>query len=148
MRGGALPPALLCAALACALAFAPRRAVAPSLIALVIAAILAHLFRAGGPWTEAIFLGCWISVVVIAATVHLPRGLPTWGAVAAITTTLIQQPRKIASVQGPPARNRWARIAAITSAIRLGARARRGAKARAQARAAQSRAGGSAPPLI
>ena len=83
MRGGALPPALLCAALACALAFAPRRALAPSLIALVIAAILAHLFRAGGPWTEAIFLGCWISVVVIAATVHLPRGLPTWGAVAA-----------------------------------------------------------------
>ena len=83
MRGGSLPPALLCLALACALAFAPRRALLPSLIALVVAAVLAFLLKVGSPWIEAVFLGCWISAVLIAATVHLPRGLPVWGAVAA-----------------------------------------------------------------
>lgn len=81
MRGGALPPALLCAALACALAFAPRRALLPSLAALVIAAVAAHLARLGAPWVEAVFLSCWGAAIVIAATVHLPGGPPAWLAV-------------------------------------------------------------------
>jgi hypothetical protein len=32
-------------------------------------------------WLEGIFLACWLSVVITAATVHLPHGLRLWGAV-------------------------------------------------------------------
>ena len=78
MRGGALPPALLCAALAFALAFAPRRALLPALAALVaVAGIASQLpLRAVSP--ELVFAGFWISLVVTAAAVHLPWqvGLP------------------------------------------------------------------------
>ncbi len=75
MRGGALPPALLCAALGFALAFAPRRAIAPSLVAVAVGAILAAFLRVGAEWLDAVFFGCWSSVILAAASVHLPRGL-------------------------------------------------------------------------
>ena len=72
MRGGALPPALLFAALGLALGSAPLRVQAWSLVALC--ATLAALSRAAVPsgWLELVFLGCWTSVVATAAAVHLP----------------------------------------------------------------------------
>jgi hypothetical protein len=78
MRGGALPPALLCVALGLALAFAPRQGWRPSLNALAVTAIaLAAPVPPG--WLEGVFLGCWMSLAASAATVHLPallrRGL-------------------------------------------------------------------------
>lgn len=82
MRGGALPPALLFAALAFALAFAPRRAVLPAFAAAALAAIAAAFVAFPHHWTGALFAGCWISVIVASALVHLPRGLPGWVAVA------------------------------------------------------------------
>lgn len=75
MRGGALPPALLCAALGLALSFAPPRARWTGLLVLVAVAIAASLPTLGDRWREAIFLGCWVSVILAAAAVHLPGGL-------------------------------------------------------------------------
>lgn len=79
MRGGALPPALLCAALGLALAFAPRKAVPGSLLALVaVAAAVVFLAPRIGSlvaWQEPVFIGCWTSIVLAAAAVHLPRGV-------------------------------------------------------------------------
>jgi hypothetical protein len=77
-----LPPALLFAALGLALAFAPLRARVWSLI--FLSATLAALsFATVSPhWLETAFLGCWVSVAVTAAVVHVPRGPRTGGALA------------------------------------------------------------------
>lgn len=83
MRGAALPAALLCAALGLLLAFAPRRAIAPGLAILVVAAIGASLLSVQGKGVEIVFAGCWVSVIALAAGVHLPKGVPLWLALAA-----------------------------------------------------------------
>lgn len=75
MRGGALPPALLSAALGLALAYAPPRARAAGLAVLWIVAPLAALVTLAPRWEEAVFLACWAGVILAAASVHLPRGL-------------------------------------------------------------------------
>ncbi len=75
MRGGALPPALLCAALGFALAFAPRRMIAPCLTLMAAAALAASLTAVPTSWDDAIFFGCWLSVVAAASAVHLPGGV-------------------------------------------------------------------------
>ena len=74
MRGGALPPALLCAALGFALAYAPRRAWWAALLGLVLAATTATFVPPPLAWRDPAFAGCWASVVVTALCVHLPRG--------------------------------------------------------------------------
>ncbi|MDB5444447.1 MAG: hypothetical protein JWP73_2823 [Phenylobacterium sp.] len=72
MRGGALPPALLAAALGLALAFArPRdRWIGVSFFAAIAIA------ASQGPWSRAwldgVFLAGWAGVVAGAASVHLP----------------------------------------------------------------------------
>lgn len=75
MRGGALPPALLCAALGLALGFAPRRVWAPCLAVLIAVAFAASRVKVPPAWLDGVFAGCWISVVLAAASVHLPRGI-------------------------------------------------------------------------
>ena len=75
MRGGALPPALLCAALGFALAYAPPRAWALSLLALVLVATLVTFIPPPLAWRDPAFVGCWASIVVSALCVHLPRGV-------------------------------------------------------------------------
>lgn len=80
MRGGALPPALLAVALGFALAYAPRRSLAPCLAAFAVVAGLASLLRPGPLWTDVAFYGCWSSVVVTALSVHLPSRLSRSGA--------------------------------------------------------------------
>ncbi|WP_340313602.1 hypothetical protein [Rhizorhabdus argentea] len=81
MRGGALPPALLLASLALALAFEAPRIRIWSLVAL--AGTLAALSWMPPPrdWLEIAFLGCWTSMAGTAAAVHLPRGLGLAGSV-------------------------------------------------------------------
>lgn len=75
MRGGALPAALLLAALGLALAGSPRRVWLWSI--LVLDATLTILPGSPLPrrWTDAAFLGCWASTAATAAAVHLPREL-------------------------------------------------------------------------
>jgi hypothetical protein len=82
MRGGVVPPALLFAALGLALAFAPRRAWAPSLLALITTLGAFSFVPVPQAWLEGVFLSCWISVVVTAASVHLIRGVSPRAALA------------------------------------------------------------------
>jgi hypothetical protein len=82
MRGGVVPPALLFVALGLALAFSPRRAWGPSLFALSLTLAAGTLVRLPQTWLEGVFFGCWASVIVTAASVHLGRGLRTWAAIA------------------------------------------------------------------
>jgi hypothetical protein len=81
VRGGALPPALLCTAVGLALAFAPRRAWLPSLLTLTMTTVLLAAVPIPRGWLESVFLGCWASVAATAATVQLPRGMTASGAV-------------------------------------------------------------------
>ena len=78
MRGGIVPPALLFAALACCLAFAPAGRRRPALAAALIAAFGVAQLPLPPAWVEAVFLGCWVSTIVTAAMVHLPRALGGW----------------------------------------------------------------------
>lgn len=82
MRGGVLPPALLFASLGLALAFAPRRAWGASLLALFATLGVFSLPPVPRAWLEGVFLGCWISVIATAASVHLVRGVKPWMAIA------------------------------------------------------------------
>ncbi len=75
MRGGALPPALICAALGFALSFAPRGALGPGFLALATAAIGASLITVDPGWDDSVFFGCWVSVLLTAGAVHLPYGV-------------------------------------------------------------------------
>ena len=78
MRGGALPAGLLCAAFGLLLAFAPRRSIVPALLLLATTATIISLIPVKDAWGEAAFLGCWASVIVFAAALHLPGGAPFW----------------------------------------------------------------------
>jgi hypothetical protein len=82
MRGGAVPPALLFLALGLALAFSPRRARGPSLLALLATLGAGAFVRVPQTWLEGVFFACWISVIATAASVHLGHGLKTWAAIA------------------------------------------------------------------
>lgn len=82
MRGGPLPPALLCGALGLALAYTRRQAWAVSLLALVVTAAAVAAAPVPREWLEGVFLGGWMSVVASAAMVHLRRGLSPGGALA------------------------------------------------------------------
>lgn len=75
MRGGSLPPALLCAALGLALSFAPRRIYPFALIVLVLVALTASFLSFPIAWQDGLFLGCWSSIVLAALVIHLPRGV-------------------------------------------------------------------------
>lgn len=87
MRGGALPPALLFAAFGFALAFGPRRMLAPCLALMALVAIAFGFVRIGHQWQDAVFMGCWISVIIAAAVVHLPGGVgPRLALVLALNT--------------------------------------------------------------
>ena len=74
MTGGPFAPALLCAALGFALAFAPRGSVLPSLLGLVAAAVAMAFVPLAPAWRETAFLVCWATLILTAAMVHLPGG--------------------------------------------------------------------------
>ena len=74
MRGGALPPALLFAALGLSLAFASRRARVPGLVALLASVVAVSFTPVPQDWLEGVYLALWASVIATAASVHfVPR---------------------------------------------------------------------------
>ncbi len=75
MRGGVVPPALLFAALACMLAFAPRAARLPAALAAIAVAVLVAQAPLPPGSVELVFLGCWTSTALAAVLVHFPRRL-------------------------------------------------------------------------
>ena len=72
MRGGALPPALLMAALALALARSARGDRVAAILSCLLAATALSFYAAPVAWTEAIFLGAWVSLALTAALTHWP----------------------------------------------------------------------------
>jgi hypothetical protein len=72
MRGGALPPSLLAAALGLALAFAPHGSRAIGLVLFAGAATAVSLVELPGGALEAVFAACWASVILTAVSVHAP----------------------------------------------------------------------------
>lgn len=75
MRDGLLPSAMLCVALALALGFVPTRISGGAVAALLFGYAAALLLPVTPDRADAIFLGCWVSTVVLAGCVHLPRGM-------------------------------------------------------------------------
>jgi hypothetical protein len=82
LRGGALPPALLSAALGLALAFAPRRIWRLSLVTLAVTATALAMTAVPRGWLNGVFLGCWLSVAASAASVYWPGALGPQRAIA------------------------------------------------------------------
>lgn len=76
MRGGFLPPGMLCLALGLALAFVPLRLAVQCALLLVVAAVGVWTLAPPASLIEAVFIGCWVSVIATAATTYLPRPLP------------------------------------------------------------------------
>ena len=74
MRGGALTPALLAAALGFARSYAPARARLWGVAIFGLAALGVSFAKLSPSTTDGIFLACWASILITAATVHLPRG--------------------------------------------------------------------------
>ena len=101
MRGGALPPALLAAALGFALAFVPKKAVLPSVAVFACVAVAASLVRITPAWVDAIFYGCWASVIVTALCVHI-RKPPPLVAVLALSANAGLWAGAVISVAGAP----------------------------------------------
>lgn len=75
MRDGLLPSAMLCVALALALGFVPTRIAGMAVAALLIGCGIALVLPVTPDHADGVFLGCWISTVVLAGCVHLPRGM-------------------------------------------------------------------------
>jgi len=82
MRGGALPPALLCAALGLCLASADGRAALLGLAALVVTASAVAIAPVPATRSDGVLLGCWASIIVNAAMVHSRRALNDKAALA------------------------------------------------------------------
>lgn len=81
MRGGTLPAALIFAALGFGLSFAPRSIRAPALLTAAISATIMLQAPIDVTRAEVVYFACWGSVIFAAASVHLPAGLPSRGAI-------------------------------------------------------------------
>lgn len=68
-----LPPALLFLALGLALGSAPRRARAPSLLALIASVGMSSVLYVPHEWLKGVYMACWITVIITAASVHFSR---------------------------------------------------------------------------
>ena len=77
LRGGFLPPAILCAALGIALAFIPLRRALSAAVLLVLVAMLTRSVEPPQRWIEPIFVGCWLSVIANTLLVHRPERVPS-----------------------------------------------------------------------
>ncbi len=75
MRTAALPAALLVAALAFALSFAPRRTLWLAMPVFAGLSVAASFIRTPLEWQDGVFLACWTSVLATAALVHLRSGV-------------------------------------------------------------------------
>lgn len=73
MRGGALPAAMVIAALALMLGFVSRKTAVMALAAAAIVAAVVSWLPVPDDLIEAVFLTCWASVIVIALFVYWPR---------------------------------------------------------------------------
>jgi hypothetical protein len=78
MRGEAIAPALLFTALGLALVSTPRGVWMPGLMTLVTSVAAFSFVAVPQTWLEAVYLGCWASVVATAANVQFSRAPGLW----------------------------------------------------------------------
>lgn len=76
MRGGYLPPILVCAALGFALSFAPRRVLLAAIALVIVTAVAVSAIGVPVARVDAVFYCLWGSVVLTAGCVHLPKRVP------------------------------------------------------------------------
>lgn len=75
MRGGSLPPALLCLALGLLLAYMPRKWIIPCVATLAVISVLVVVVGVEAELEEVVFAACWLSVAATALFLHWPRPL-------------------------------------------------------------------------
>jgi hypothetical protein len=76
VRGGFLPPAILCAALGLVLAFIPLRQAVIAATLMTAAMLVVLGLGLPAEWIEAAFLGCWLSVISCALLLIRPHAFP------------------------------------------------------------------------
>ncbi len=81
MNGGILPLLLICATIGLALSLAGRRQAWIGVGAVAAAALLTSLIPISESGSRIAFAGLWISMIVTAAMVYLPRDWPTHWAI-------------------------------------------------------------------
>lgn len=81
MNGGILPLLLISATIGLALSFAGRRQAWIGAGAVASAALLTSLFPIAQSGSKIAFAGLWISMIITAAMVYLPRDWPTHWAI-------------------------------------------------------------------
>ncbi len=74
MRGAILPDALLAASLGLALGFSAPKIARQAAIAMMGVAVMTAIIPMSGLNEDIVFTGCWLSVLVTAALVHLKGG--------------------------------------------------------------------------
>jgi hypothetical protein len=75
MRTAALPDALICAAVGLALSYAGPKVARQGAVIMVATALLVAFVPMSGISDDLAFTGCWLSIIVAAASVHIPSGL-------------------------------------------------------------------------
>ena len=75
MNAGFVPLALLCTALALALAKTPVKLSAMAIFLLVIAVLLSFAVIPAAHWETPAMLGLWVSAAITALLAYLPRGI-------------------------------------------------------------------------
>lgn len=76
MRGGFLPPAILCAALGIALAFVSLRRALIAALLMAVVAVVVWLVRPSVSLIEPIYVACWLSVIACSILAYRPQSLP------------------------------------------------------------------------
>lgn len=87
MRGGFLPPGILCAALGLALAFIPLRRALFGMALVVGVALLIWWLGPPVSWIEPIYIGCWLSVIANALMTYAPARMPPGSQLVAAVNT-------------------------------------------------------------
>ena len=89
MNAGFLPLALLCTALALALAKTPLKLSALAIVLLVVAALLCFAVIPTAHWETHAMLGLWVSAAITALLAYLPRGIKRiWVLLASVNAGL------------------------------------------------------------
>ncbi len=78
MRAAVLPDALLAAALGLVLSYAPAKPAWQAAVVMTVTAIAVAIIPWAGVSDDIAFNGCWFSILLTAASVHLPSGRRPW----------------------------------------------------------------------
>jgi hypothetical protein len=98
---GALPPALLCAALGLVLASEAKRTIWLGLTVLAITAAIVSIISFPKHLQDVTLWGCWVSVIGSALTVQLPWKRPAWVAIGLAATAGFWAGAIVASIGQP-----------------------------------------------